>query len=320
MSMFFEALRKREQQQRSPQSRAGDASAPVSQRGATVEPPGPSLRAEAASIPAAATATVQRPVGTSAPLRAPTRRAKVAEMLRFDRVHVDLARLAASGLVTLDPGSGRSFEAFRRIKRPLLAAAFAEEPRPRLGNVVAVSSARAAEGKTYTALNLAVSITHEKGKSAMILDADLEHRGLTRWLALGNRPGLSDYLACPALLPHQIMVGVREIEKLLVLPAGPRRPDAAELVASTRMQVLLGSLSALFPDRLIVVDCPPLLDDSSGWEIARHCGQLLVVVAEGQTRLEDVQEILGRTGDAAKLRFVLNKSLRGEAESSYGAA
>ncbi len=229
----------------------------------------------------------------------------------FSRFRIDLEYLQKIGMVTPNLGNNQIIEEYRYIKRPLLAAAFdsvEETDTPTNKNVIVVTSTLPGEGKTFTSLNLAMSVAMEKDKTVLLVDADLEQVGLTQLLNLQRRIGLSNYLADPGLALSQFLLKSENVPKMSFLPSGASRRDAAEILASQRMQHLIQELAWRYSDRLIIVDAPPLLASSSASILTQLAGQTIMVVASNQTPTESLDEALTKLDSDQNVRLVLNKA------------
>ena len=123
------------------------------------------------------------------------------------------------------------------------------------GNTIMVTSANRGEGKTLTALNLAVSMSRELDRTVLLVDTNLRHSSLLDILGLKPQNGLSNYLMkeeeIPDLLIHP------GIQKLVILPAGSPLQYSAELLGSPRMESLVRELRNRYPERLVVFDTLP---------------------------------------------------------------
>ncbi|MBK1612253.1 chromosome partitioning ATPase [Rubrivivax gelatinosus] len=223
------------------------------------------------------------------------------------RVELDLDQLAAAGIVT--PSAPRSTVAdqFRVIKRPLIANAVGKGATTLThGNLIMVTSAVAGEGKSFTSVNLAMSIAAELDHTVVLVDADVARPSMLRMLGLPPSAGLLDVLEGKAELADVLMR--TNVDKLTLLPSGTPHPKATELLASDAMATLLDEMATRYPDRIVIFDSPPLLLTTESRVLASHMGQIVVVVAAGRTQQSAVQQALD-TIDACPVRLlVLNKA------------
>jgi len=251
----------------------------------------------------------------SGPEGAPTYALHVGPQSRS--LDIDLLRLSRAGLLV--PGSPRSQleEEFRRIKRPLLENIRSQTTvRPHRANLIMVTSALPGEGKTQTAINLAVSIAMELDHSVLLVEADVIRPTTLARLGLTARRGLIDLLENPAVTLPDVLIRTN-IPKLTLLPAGPSSGRATELLASSGMDVLLEELASKYTDRVIIFDSPPLLLTSEARVLASHMGQVVMVVESDKTPVNSVKQAFSTLEDHPVVMSVLNK-FKGPKGDAYG--
>ncbi len=233
--------------------------------------------------------------------------------------HLDLDNLRRSGLVPGEAEAERRLtDELRRVKRPLLnnmaageAGAIAHAER------IVVTSAVPGEGKTFTAMNLALSLAREPDFEVLLVDGDIPKANVTRALGLEGRPGLMDVLIHPQLRPADVIVPV-DVPNLLVVPTGERHSLTAELLGGRRMtQVLEAWSGGRHRQRLLVFDSPPLLATSEAQVLTSHMGQVVMIVAAGRTRRQEVRIAMQAMGDSQYVGLVLNMSRLPPSESHY---
>lgn len=232
------------------------------------------------------------------------------------QVEIDLAALTATGFVT--PGTPRTLQAdqYRVIKRPLITNAIGKGAATlKHGNLIMVTSALSGEGKTYTAINLAMSIAAELDHTVMLVDADVARPSALRVMGIDSGPGLLDVLEGKAELPEVLLR--TNVDKLALLPAGTQHPRATELLASDAMNRLLDDMATRYPDRIIIFDSPPLLLTTEARALATHMGQIVMVVQAGRTLQSDVQQALSTIETCPVRMLVLNKA-PGDSHGAYG--
>lgn len=231
---------------------------------------------------------------------------------------VDVARLRASGLLPSLESSQSLAEEFRRIKRPLLANAQGHEAE--LGqhmNVIMVGSALPASGKTFCSLNLAMSLAMERNRTVLLVDADVAKPHISREFGLDDRPGLLDLLDSPNASISDAIVRT-DLNDIRVLPAGTRHSEATELLASDQMKSLVHELSTRYPDRIIIMDTPPLLLTSEAHALAGLIGQIVIVVEAGKTPQQSLSQALDTLDPSKPINLVLNKSKYSTGRGYYG--
>ncbi|MGZ5200164.1 MAG: XrtA-associated tyrosine autokinase [Telluria sp.] len=255
---------------------------------AAVPPVPPALPLPSAEAPAAAPV----PLATPAP----------------KHVELDLERMRASGLVTAAGGRTQLLEDFRVIKRPLLQRAFAERvPGERPANLVMITSSLPGEGKTWTAINLAMSIAMELDHTVLLVEADVARPSVLRTLGVPNQRGLMDVLVDHKLDVADVMLRTN-VDTLSILPAGTATPRATELLASSAMSSLLAEIATRYPDRVVIFDSPPLLMTSEARVLASHMGQIAVVVEAETTTQHAVMEALSQLEGCSNVNLIYNKS------------
>lgn len=232
------------------------------------------------------------------------------------RIVVDPAQLRANGLLAPDTEERRLAEQYRSIKRPLLRNANpGVQPAVPRGNLVMVASALSGEGKTFTCVNLCLSIARERDWEVVLVDADCSKPHLTRLFAAENQRGLIDLLRDPSL-EFDDLVMPTDVPGFSLLPAGSRDSQASELLASKRMDDVCAKLSTA-SGRMIVFDSSPLLLTTEAAELAAHVGQILVVVHANETTQQAVIAALEKLDESKAIGCVLNQAW-GSAEPADG--
>jgi exopolysaccharide/PEP-CTERM locus tyrosine autokinase len=236
---------------------------------------------------------------------------------RTKPVTINLEALGAAGFITPQSSRSQIAEEFRVIKRPLIANAMGKGAAPIAnGNLIMVTSAVPNEGKTFTAINLAMSIAMELDNTVMLVDADVAHPSVLNVLGLPPGPGLLDVLQKESLDLSGVMLKAN-IEKLTLLPAGTQHPRATELLASDAMVNLLHEMATRYSDRIIIFDSPPLLVTTEAHVLASHMGQIVMVTRAEHTLHNQVKQALA-TIDACPVKLmVLNRS-RPDPLGTYG--
>ncbi|NBC32775.1 MAG: AAA family ATPase [Alphaproteobacteria bacterium] len=229
------------------------------------------------------------------------------------RLIIDLARLEGRGLISPRRPVSRLSEELRLIKRQVLAAAFPPEPSAAAGpngapagNALAVTSAVDGEGKTFIALNLAISLAIDCDTHVLLVDGDVLRPALFDLLGLESGLGLIDVLQDPTL-DLGTAIAATNIPKLSLLPAGRQTAFSAELLGSRRMRGLMREMAGRYPDRMIIFDSPPLLAASDSAVLAHEAGQVLIVVEAGRTSEATLSSALAMVDDCPNVALLLNK-------------
>ncbi len=232
-------------------------------------------------------------------------------------LNLDFKRLAASGFLTNGDERGKLAEEYRMIKRPLLANAFGPNP-VRKGNLIMVTSSLPSEGKSFSAINLAISIAMELDRTVLLVDADVAKPSLPKYLGFQAEHGLLDVLRDDKRDLSSVIMRTN-IEKLSILPAGKTYARATELLASDAMDRLIADVANRYSDRLVLFDSPPILATSEANVLASHMGQIVMVVEAEKTPKSALREALSRLeGSCDVISIVLNKSSSPAAGDYYG--
>lgn len=237
------------------------------------------------------------------------------------RVEIDLEALALAGIVSPNAPRSQIADQFRVIKRPLISNAMGKGASVVAnGNLIMVTSALPGEGKTFTAVNLAMSIATELDCTVMLVDADVSRPSVMNVLGLPAGPGLLDLV----LDESKDMSGMllrTSIDSLTILPSGTPHARATELLASDAMIRLLSDMARRYADRIIVFDSPPLLLTTESRVLASHMGQIVLVVQAEKTLQSDVAQALV-TIEACPVKLMLLNQARtistGGYEYGYG--
>jgi exopolysaccharide/PEP-CTERM locus tyrosine autokinase len=264
-------------------------------------------RAEAAAprAPAAPRAAPSTPPARPA-ARMPA--APKARKQNTRRVELDLNRMRDIGMVTAAGGRTTLVEDFRIIKRPLIKRAFAERAEGELpGNLIMITSSLPGEGKTYCAINLAMSIAMELDHTVLLIDADVARPSVLRTLGLPAEPGLMDILVDDKLDLADVMLRTN-VDTLSILSAGTSTPRATELLASQAMSTFLHEIANRYPDRIVIFDSPPLLLTSEAHVLATHMGQIVLVVESETTTQHAVKEALRQLEGCSNVNLIYNKT------------
>ena len=175
------------------------------------------------------------------------------------QVEINLAKLHQLGMITPDQGKTLAAQEFRGIKRSLIQKAFINGAGAiHHGNLIMVTSALPREGKTFCAINLAMSIATEMDHTVLLIDADVARPSSIRTLGLKSAVGLMDILLDEQLNLAEVMINTN-VDTLRILPAGTSHRHATELLASQAMSSLLNEIANRYPDRIVIFDSPPLL-------------------------------------------------------------
>ena len=262
---------------------------------------------DAAQFPEARERTAQREADdlaaalkATATLVQSTRKPSAPSIYRIDRSH-----LRRQGIVTPDDERTPHGESFRRIKSQILDNVTRSKP-GELANLVLVTSSLPEEGKTFCAINLAISMALERDRTVLLVDADVAQPSVPKALGLKVDRGLMDVLIDRRIDLAEVLCKT-DIGKLMFLPAGTAHQHSTELLASDAMRLLLQEMAERYHDRIILFDSPPLLAASEASVLASQMGQIIIVVEAGRTPEAALKAALGRIEASNVTGLLLNK-------------
>lgn len=233
-------------------------------------------------------------------------------------VRIHLEGLRARGMVVPNGPATQSSHEFRVIKRPLLGNAFGRHGQApvRNGKRIMITSAFPGEGKSFTSVNLAMSIAAERDHGVLLIDADVARPTIPRELGIHADVGLMDWLIDGGPDISQLVLQTN-IETLSLLPAGRHDQHATEWLASEAMGRLLDELSRRYPQCVLIFDSPPLLVTTEARVLASYMGQIVMVVESGRTPREAVTQALSTIESNEIVGLVLNKAHNIESNGYY---
>lgn len=225
-----------------------------------------------------------------------------------DKVNI-LDRLLAKNMLVPGSSLGRDIQDdYRRIKRPLVSNACGRNrTMVNRGNLILVTSSIPNEGKTFTSVNLALSIAQEIDNTVLLVDCDVAKQGVSRMLGLEKCRGLVDVLVNDDLTLSDVLLQT-DIPNLRIVSAGKQHEYVAELLASQRMSDLFDEMASRYKDRIIIIDGPPLLPTPQTQILAGLVGQVVFVIEAGKTPQSLVEEALGMIPEEQATGLVMNKN------------
>lgn len=232
------------------------------------------------------------------------------------KVELDIAKLAAEGFITPEASGSLIAEEFRVLKRPLLGNVSGSAAPIRNANLIMVTSSLPGEGKSFTAVNLAMSIAMELERTVLLVDADVARPSLPRVLGVPQQKGLLDVLQDKSLNLSDVLLRTN-IDKLTVLTAGTADDRATELLASEAMGSLLTEIARRYSDRIVIFDSPPLLLTTEARVLATRMGQIVFVVRAEETPQTAIKEALG-TIEACPIKLMVLNQAKNIENVAYG--
>ena len=214
-------------------------------------------------------------------------------------VNVDMDRLRRNRLMVA--GNDESLgEAYKLLRTRIL-----QRTRRESRNTLMVTGPLPGEGKTLTAVNLALALAREVGQTVLLVDGDLRRPSVHRYLDLPWGPGLADYLTSGYPIADSL-VHPAGLANLVVLPAGRSTTQSAELLSSPLMAELVRELKHFYPDRYVLFDLPPLVY-ADPLAFAPLVDGIILVVEAGSTPREEITRSLETLQGFPVLGCVLNK-------------
>lgn len=242
-------------------------------------------------------------------------------------LELDFAALSKDGVYSPKDRSSQLALELRAVKRRLLRRiGYLRGPGERKSlrsqgkhkNLILVTSTRAGEGKTFTAVNLALSLAFEDRIETLLVDADFARPKVRDRLGLETAPGLADIL-----LGHQ-----RNLETmgwrvdgapLTILPEGDGAGRPADLLAGETARDLWADLAAAAPGRLVIIDAPPVLAATDAVLLARHADEIVFVVEANSTPEAAVAAAVDELVDInPNVSMMLNRCRIGAGGAHYG--
>ena len=238
---------------------------------------------------------------------------------KHDVVNIDWQQLEEEGYLSHQQTLNTSLvEEYRMIKRPLINNAFGRGAHGiDRANLILITSSMPSEGKTFTAINLAISIANERDKKVLLIDADVAKPSIAKRLNIKSSPGLIEFLENDDIEFADISLKT-DLPGLQIIPAGKRHAFSTELLSSDKMFQFMDELSHRYPDRIVIFDSPPLLAATQAEVLATLVGQIVLVISAETTMQSTVLEGLKKLETTDVVLALLNKSKQGLNLDYYG--
>lgn len=240
--------------------------------------------------------------------------APATEMISSRQITLDRAGLRAAGYLPEVGQEPRFADYYREIKRPIIRRALAANASPN-ERLILITSSLPAEGKTFTALNLALSIARERDTTVLLVDADFPKAHIGRALGVYEEPGLLN-VAAGGGQDIESLVLHTDVKGLDILPGGRASAGAAELVASARMGEIVAKLLARNPRRLVLLDSSPLLLSTEARALIQLPAQIILVARSGLTPRRALQEAIAQV-DKKKLQGLVLNNANAKSQNQY---
>lgn len=268
---------------------------------------------------------VEKPQGrgeepSSSALGDETRQMAALEMpVATKSVEVSRESLRGAGFIAPDDEEQLIIDQFRQIKRPLVAHAFGKRAtKIEGGHLILVTSALAGDGKTFSCINLALSIASEQDRSVLLVDGDIAKAHVSRLFGIEKQPGLTDMLERDSKLDLSEVIVDTDVDGLSLMSSGKMNRHVTELFASNRMERLIKALSAQDSNRVVIFDSSPLLSTSESKVLSTLVGQVVLVVCAGKTPSNAVLHAVGQIEEGKAVNLILNQARNQRGSEYYG--
>lgn len=233
---------------------------------------------------------------------------------------IDRDALRQGGYLLPDAPVSAISEEFRIIKRQLLLTATGGRTGAKIpnGQRILICSAHSGEGKTWCAVNLALSMAAEQDVEVLLVDADFAKPSIPAALGLTESGGLMDALADPSVDVERHVIRT-DLPTLSVLPAGRQTNADTEYLSSARTEAVLEALTARHPSRIVIFDSPPVLAASPAAAIAGHVGQAVLIVRADQTTESALRDAVGLLQGCDNIQLLLNGAKYSPGGRRFGA-
>lgn len=171
--------------------------------------------------------------------------------------------------------------------------------------IMMVTSTSHRAGSTFVARNLAAAIALDEGKTALIIDCNLQDPSASRLALDDSRPGLREFLKNPDISVEDI-IHRTGVARLRVIPAGNNMEEVREFFTSVRLRELMDELERRYPERYIIVDAPPIVQAADARMLAEICDHVLLVVPFGKSTTTQVTQAAKAIGREKFLGLIFN--------------
>ncbi len=234
------------------------------------------------------------------------------------QVSIDRNSLARHGITIPSAKRSRVVEEFRMVKRQVVGNYMEEAADDAMNKnrVIMVTSARPREGKTFTAINLALSIATEQDLKVLLIDLDTKYHAMQDMMGIPANYGLIDLLSNPEIDFSDVVLRTN-LPNLTVMPAGTPNVRSPELLSSKRTRAMFTEMTQRYSDRFIIFDAPSVLGSSDPAVLAGLVGQVVMVVEADRTQQEEVETAVGLISACPIVSLLLNK-IRTSAADQFG--
>jgi len=273
----------------------------------SVQSQAPALRRDGVTMVGPGDDSARMPGAPAANAPSPLRPTN-APALPGKTVRLDFRALRQNGCITPDNMTSSISNEFRGIKRKLLQKVRDPQTRAAVSNLIMVTSSLPGEGKTFSSINLALSLAAERGLQVLLIDADVIRPSVGNMFMAPPTEGLTDLLTGKVGHVSDVLHRCADLPNLAVIFAGNPSANTPELISSGKMANLCRELSARYPDRVIVLDTPPVLASTEPAILASYVHHLLMVVAADQTDRHQLRKSLETVASCQSVSLLFNKA------------
>jgi protein-tyrosine kinase len=224
------------------------------------------------------------------------------------QVRLDFRNLRQNGMITPDNMTSVISNEFRGIKRKLLQRVRDPKTRETVNNLIMITSSLPGEGKTFSSVNLALSLSAEKGLHVLLIDADIIRPSVRNVFVSPPKVGLTELLSGKTSNVSDVLYRCTDVPNLAVIFSGDPRNGSPELISSSRMVNLCSELSSRYPDRVIILDTPPVLASSEAAILAGYVNQVIMVVSADQVDKHQLRNSLEAVSSCQNINLLFNKA------------
>jgi protein-tyrosine kinase len=174
-------------------------------------------------------------------------------------------------------------------------------------HTIGLTSASPQDGKSLTAVNLALSLAREKNSMVVLLDLDMHNPSVCRTLGITPHNELRDFFERRTETPENLFLSIG-IDNLLIAGNATATDSSAELLASSRLEELLAYIRGSSTNPIILLDLPPVLSPEDTLVVAPRIDALVLIASEGKTPRADLQKATELLADFPLIGMVLNRS------------
>lgn len=236
-------------------------------------------------------------------LESPVDRTSIESKIAYSKTEVkepDRDLLRANNIV-FDDTERDGLTAYKMLRTQVLQRMVAKD-----WNTLALTSPAPEDGKTVTAINLAISLARELHHTVLLVDLDLRNPSIHKYFGLEIEHGIGDYLLSGTPL-DRILINPG-IERLVLLPGRQPIENSSEILASPTMGELVNDLKLRYPSRFVLFDLPPILSADDALSFSPFVDAFLLVLRDGKTTRQEIQHAADLLKDTAIVGTVLNGS------------